>query len=215
LPLQFGLHDDAFLLRFPNTATVSPNQTLTVFDNLLPTLSLAVFSVQAREDNSGYFAFGEIPSAGYTGDLHLLPIVPQEGYWAFISPIFTVSGALNYNLGASIAVADTGTSLLVVDDNVASAFYANVDGSYYDTSQACGGYCYPCDAELPQFSVSMGDFLLEIPSDILTYASVDDTNCYGSLQNNLDINNVSFELQIYGDPVFRSGFIVFENSDDL
>jgi len=213
--LPLGHRSHVLLLHLSDTAIVSPNQTLTVFDNLLPTLSLPVFSVQAREDNSGYFAFGEVPSAGYAGDLHLLPIVPQEGYWAFISPIFTVSGALNYNLGASIAVADTGTSLLVVDDNVAQAYYANVDGSYYDESEACGGYCYPCDSDLPEFSVSMGDFLLEIPADILTYASVDDTNCYGSLQNNLDVNGNSFGLQIYGDPVFRSAFIVFESSDDL
>ena len=202
-------------MQAPDSAIVSPNQVLTVFDNLLNTLSLPVFSVQAREDNSGYFAFGEIPSSGYTGDLHLLPIVRQQGYWAFVSPIFTVGSKLQYNLNADIAVADTGTSLLVVDDHVAKAFYASVPGSYYDESEACGGYCYPCAAQLPEFSVSMGDYLLEIPADILTYASVDDTNCYGSLQNNLDINGNSFGLQIFGDPVFRSAFVVFENSDDL
>jgi aspergillopepsin I len=79
----------------------------------------------------------------------------------------------------------------------------------------CGGYCYPCDSDLPEFSVSMGDYLLEIPTDILTYAQVNETYCYGSVQNNLDVGGQSLGLQVFGDPVFRSAFVVFENSADL
>jgi aspergillopepsin I len=53
--------------------------------------------------------------------------------------------------GSVTGIADTGTSLLLVDDSVVSAYYAKVKGAKNDSTQ--GGYTFPCSATLPDFSL--------------------------------------------------------------
>jgi aspergillopepsin I len=53
--------------------------------------------------------------------------------------------------GSVTGIADTGTSLLLVDDSVVTAYYAKVKGSKNDQTQ--GGYTFPCSATLPDFSL--------------------------------------------------------------
>lgn len=69
-----------------------------------------------------------------------------------------------------------------------------------------GGYIYPCSIAdtLPVFGISMGsdDFIVNIPTSIMTYGPLDDTYCYGSVQG-----NNGYGLQIYGDVLYRSAFI--------
>jgi hypothetical protein len=205
-------------------SSVMPDPQLTLFDNLLPTLSYPAFSVNFREDDSGYYAFGSIPTSAYTGTLSSISIYPDTGYWAFISPFFTIGSKIQYNLNASLAIADTGTSLLVLDPNVVDAYYASIPGAVNDPSPACGGYCYPCNATLPVFGFSMGDHVVYVQPAYIFYAVVSLTNssgtykpdmCYGSIQNNLDSDGDSLGLQIFGEPFFRSAFVVFENSEQL
>lgn len=203
-----------------DTLTVYPVQQLTVFDNLISTLASPVFSVDMREDNSSFFSFGSVPTTSYTDSLTALPNFPGNGYWEFLSPFYAINGTLAYNLGCSPAIADTGTSLLIVDQAVADAFYAQIylpgpdpgstDGALqagYDDDQ--GAYIFPCQADIPTFGVSVGDRMVTVPKEYINYANLDSdgTWCYGGVQD-----NGGFGLQIFGDVFFRSTFVVFENS---
>lgn len=77
---------------------------------------------------------------------------------------------------------------------------------------------------MPPFGFSMGDHMVSVQAAQIFYAVVSVTNasgvyepdmCFGSIQNNLDGDGDSLGLQIFGDPMFRSAFVVFENSDEL
>lgn len=48
-------------------------------------------------------------------------------------------------------IADTGTTLLMVDTSVVTAYYKQVKGAKNDQQQ--GGYTFPCTATLPDFSL--------------------------------------------------------------
>jgi Eukaryotic aspartyl protease len=98
---------------------------------------------------------------------------------------------------------DTGTSLLLVDDQVASTYYAQVPGA--QLSDEVGGYVYPCTATLPNFGVAIGSgYTAVIPGNMVTFAQVDTQTCYGGVQSNGGSN-----LQIYGDVFFRTQYVVF------
>jgi hypothetical protein len=73
--------------------------------------------------------------------------------------------------GAKTAIADTGTSLMLVNDEVASAYYAQVQGSLF-TAQT-GGFIFPCKNQLPDLYVAVGDqHLAKIPGSVANFATV-------------------------------------------
>lgn len=61
-------------------------------------------------------------------------------------------GTKKYSTSIS-GIADTGTSLMLVDDSLVTAYYKNVKGSKNDSTQ--GGYTFPCSATLPDFSLTI------------------------------------------------------------
>jgi hypothetical protein len=102
---------------------------------------------------------------------------------------------------------DTGTSLLLVDDAVANAYYSKVQGATNDAQ--VGGFTYPCNAALPDFGVNIGpSYMAVIPGAGITFAQVDANTCFGGIQSNGGSN-----LQIYGDVMFRSQYVVFDGQN--
>ena len=71
--------------------------------------------------------------------------------------MFTADG---YSIGSNSVttslsgIADTGTTLMLVDDAVVTAYWKQVKGSKNDSTQ--GGYTFPCSATLPDFSLIIG-----------------------------------------------------------
>jgi Eukaryotic aspartyl protease len=99
--------------------------------------------------------------------------------------------------------ADTGTSLLLVDPQVAQAYYSKVQGA--TNNAQVGGFTYPCNAQLPAFGVAMGtNYTAMVPGNMITFAQVDAQTCFGGVQSNGGAN-----LQIYGDVMFRTQYVVF------
>jgi hypothetical protein len=78
-----------------------------------------------------------------------------------------------------------------------------VQGAQND--QTVGGYVYPCNAQLPNFGVAIGNtYTAMIPGNMITFAQVDQGTCFGGVQSNGGSN-----LQIYGDVMFRTQYVVF------
>jgi len=103
---------------------------------------------------------------------------------------------------------DTGTSLMLVDDAVAKAYYASVTGARNDPD--IGGFVYPCNARLPEFAVAIGPtYMAVIPGDGITFAEVSTTTCFGGIQS-----NGGSALQIYGDVMFKTQFVVFDGGNN-
>lgn len=156
----------------------------------------------------GSYEFGAIDTSNVEGGtLTTIPIDQSTGFWEFSSNTFSINGKTQTNSVGNPAIADTGTSLMIVDDNVAEAYYAAVEGSQNDSS--AGGYTFPCNAALPDFYVAMGDsHMAKIPGSAITYGRTSSDTCFGGIQGNSGSN-----LQIYGDIFFRAQYVVFDGGN--
>lgn len=200
-------------LAFSSLNTVNDGQRAlpqkTFFDNILPELDLPVFTADLDPDGTGVYEFGKIDATKFVGEMAWIPVNSSSGFWQFPSASFAVGNQTFRNRAASDAIADTGTSLLLVDQVVAETYYAQVAGA--EENASVGGFIYPCDAELPDISVAIGDeYMAVIPGNQITFAAVDEANttCFGGVQGNQGSN-----LQIFGDTMFKAQLVAFNGGN--
>lgn len=194
-------------LAFSSLNTVKPNKQSTFFETIMPQLSQPIFSVDLKNDSSGTYLFGAVDQSRFVGTLTTIPITPNTGFWQVNSPTFQIGKTKVANQGGSPAIADTGTSLMLVDPQVAKAYYAQVPGAVNNVN--LGGYTYPCSAAVPDFGVSLGPgYMAMIPSHEVTFAQIDSKTCFGGIQSNGGSN-----LQIYGDVFFKAQYVVFDGAN--
>ena len=105
-------------------------------------------------------------------------------------------------LSGNTAIADTGTTLALVSDEVCDALYKAIPGAKYDSQQQ--GYVFPLTTkpeDLPEFKVAVGDNLFVIQPEDLAFAPADDKNWYGGVQsrgnNPFDILGDAFLKSVY------------------
>ena len=159
-------------LAFSKINTVRPTQQKTFFDNIKADLALPVFTADLKRAETGSYEFGAIDTSKFTGELTYIPIDNSRGFWEFASSRFSVNGKMQSNPNPTTAIADTGTSLMLVDEPVAEAYYRQVRGAVNDPN--IGGFVYPCSSVLPDFGVAIGnDYMAVIPGDGITFAQVD------------------------------------------
>lgn len=195
-------------LGFSSINTVQPQAQKTFFENVMPELDLPLFTANLEEDASGTYNFGEIDAEEYTGEIHYTPIDKSNGFWQFDSNTYTIDGQESQCTSCSPAIADTGTSLVLVDDDVATAYYAKVAGSYSDAQ--IGGFCYPCNSALPDFGVAIGsNYTAVIKGEDITFAQVSSKLCFGGVQS-----NGGGDLQIYGDVLLKQFLAVFDGGNE-
>jgi hypothetical protein len=200
-------------LAFSNLNTVNdgtkktPQKTF--FDNVMTKLDMPVFTADLDPDGTGVYEFGKIDSTKFEGQMAWIPVKAETGFWQFGSTKFSVGDQLFDNPQGSDAIADTGTSLLLVDQQVAEAYYSQVKGAQLNAQ--VGGFIFPCNAKLPDMSVAIGDsYMAKVPGNQLVFAPVDNANttCFGGVQGNQGSG-----LQIYGDTLFRSQFVAFNGGN--
>ena len=159
-------------LGFSNVNTIKPKKQLTFFDNIRDSLAQPVFTANLKHAATGFYEFGKIDSAQFKGDLTFTSIDPSRGFWQFPSATFSVgNGAVQQNAENNPAIADTGTSLLLVDDSIVNGYYSQVNGAAYDPSQ--GGVTFPCDTTLPDLHLALGpSYTATISGALMNFAPV-------------------------------------------
>jgi hypothetical protein len=172
-------------------------------------LDLPVFVADLDPDGTGVYEFGKIDATKFEGEMAWIPVNASSGFWQFPSAKFAVGNQMFSNPQASQAIADTGTSLLLVDQPVAEAYYSQVQGA--QNNAQVGGFIYPCDATLPDISVAIGDsYMATIPGNQVTFAAVDQANttCFGGVQGNQGAG-----MQIFGDVMFKAQLVAFNGGN--
>jgi len=172
-------------------------------------LDMPVFTADLDPDGTGVYEFGKIDATKFEGEMAWIPVKAETGFWQFGSTKFAVGDQLFDNPQGSDAIADTGTSLLLVDQQVADAYYSQVKGAQLNAQ--VGGFIFPCATTLPDMSVAIGDsYMAKIPGNQLIFAPVDkaNTTCFGGVQGNQGSG-----LQIYGDTMFRAQFVAFNGGN--
>lgn len=117
----------------------------------------------------------------------------------------TKKRAVSLTSASITGIADTGTTLLMLPEEVVTAYYSQVDGA--QDSEQEGGYVFSCDATLPDFTFAVGDGQITVPGKFINWAPVDTSNqtCYGGLQSDADIG-----ISIFGDIALKAAFVVFD-----
>ncbi|KKK15635.1 hypothetical protein P175DRAFT_0466299 [Aspergillus ochraceoroseus IBT 24754] len=198
-------NDGLLGLAFSSINTVEPTAQITFFDTVKTQLASPLFAVTLKHDAPGYYDFGFIDSSRYTGNLVYTEVDNSDGFWSFTSDSYSIGGE---HAGSGLTgIADTGTTLLLLDDSVVSAYYAQVSGS--EDSSSNGGYTFPCTADLPDFSITISGYEAVVPGKYINFEATDSSNktCFGGIQSNSGIG-----FSIFGDVFLKSQYIVFDSS---
>jgi hypothetical protein len=159
-------------LAFPKLNTIRPVQQNTFFANVAPLLSSPVFTANLKHGTTGAYEFGIIDTTQFTGSLATVPIASTTGFWEFASTQIAIGNSTPQAVtgGTGTAIADTGTSLLIVDPAVVSAYWGQVSGAM--NSAQSGGVIFPCNSALPNLSLAIGDsYMATISGSLLNFAS--------------------------------------------
>lgn len=159
-------------LGFSSINTMQPGPQKTFFDNVAASLDEPVLTARLRSDGVGEYEFGRVDQSKYSGSLVNISVDASNGFWQFDAGQFAVGdGPLRKVTGRSIAIADTGTSLMLASSDLVEAYYREVGGALYAGS--VGGYIYPCKTDLPNLSVALGNkFKATIPGSFIHFAEV-------------------------------------------
>ena len=165
-------NDGLLGLAFSSINTVTPTAQTTFFDTAINegVLNQNVFTADLKKGEPGTYDFGFIDSSKYTGDITYTAVDNSQGFWEFTGTGYGV-GSGDFQSTSIDAIADTGTTLILVDDSIVSAYYGQVDGASYDSSQ--GGYTFSCDATLPDFIVGIEDTQFTVPGSFINFAPAD------------------------------------------
>lgn len=191
-----GDSDGLLGLAFSQLNTVQPTPQKTWFDNVKSQLDSPLFVADLKHNAPGSYVFGKIPSEA--SGIGYVDVDNSQGFWGFTAS--TTGGNIN-------GIADTGTTLLLLDDSVVTAYYKNVPGASNDQSQ--GGYVFDCSAKLPPFSFGVGQRNITISGDLLNYSKGDDGKCFGGLQSSGGIGQ-----SIFGDIALKAAYVVFDGGNN-
>lgn len=152
---------------------VTPKQQTTFFDTAIHegVLDANVFTVDLKKGAPGSYDFGFIDDSKYTGEITYTAVNSANGFWEFTGTGYGV-GDGSFQSSSIDAIADTGTTLILIDDDIVSAYYDEVDGAQYDNSQ--GGYTFDCTATLPDFILGVEDAQFTVPGSFINFAPITD-----------------------------------------
>lgn len=196
-------------LAFSKLNTVKPTAQKTFFDNAMASLSQPVFTADLRHNAVGSYEFGNIDSTKFNGSLSWAAVNTTNGFWQFSTSKFSVgTGAVTRTAGGQ-AIADTGTTLMLTSAAIVNAYYSQVQGAVNNAT--VGGVTFPCSATLPDLNVDVGgSYMAAIRGKDINFSPVDSTGkmCFGGVQA------INSNLQIYGDILFKSQFVVFNGGNN-
>lgn len=159
-------------LAFSALNTIKPQQQKTFFANVVDNLAQPVFTANLKHGVAGAYEFGNVDQTQFTGSLTQVPVDSSRGFWEFTSTQIAVGSAQAQTVtgGSGTAIADTGTSLLIVDDAVVNAYYSQVSGA--QNSASVGGVVFPCTSTLPSLSVAIGNsYMAVIDGSLMNFSN--------------------------------------------
>ncbi|KAK4465383.1 penicillopepsin [Cladorrhinum samala] len=200
-------------LAFSSLNQVKPTKQKTFFENLMPHLAEPVWTADLRRNRVGAYEFGRIDASKIgQSELAWIPSNTTQGFWSFSTAGYKVGDYRDAALdkleggGVATAIADTGTTLMLVAKEVAEAYYEQVEGAKH--MPHLGGMTFPCDVKLPDLWVDVGGaYAARIKGEDINFSNLGGNLCYGGVQPTVS------KQQIWGNVFFRSQFVVFHGGN--
>ncbi|KAL4901637.1 aspartic protease pep1 [Aspergillus multicolor] len=190
-------NDGLLGLAFSSINTVEPRAQSTFFDSVKSQLESPLFAVTLKHQAPGSFDFGYIDDHKYTGDITYTDVDSSQGFWMFSA----TAGETDFD-----AIADTGTTLIMIEQSIAEDYYSRVPFAY--NNPFYGGWTFPCSTELPSFTITIDGYDAVVPGQHIKYAPVTDgsSTCFGGIQDNQGL-----PFSILGDVFLKSQYVVFDS----
>lgn len=211
-----GAGDGLLGLAFSNINTVKPKSVATPVENMVTQADITnkLFTAKlgswrdADEPDKGasFYTFGfidqdTVKAAG--ADISYTAVDKSDGFWKFDSTSAIVNGK-SITRSGNTAIADTGTTLALVDDDTCKAIYDAIDGAYYDSNSQ--GYIYPSNTtadKLPVVSFAVGNKQFAVQKEDLGFAEAKSGYVYGGIQS-----RGSMTFDILGDTFLKGIYAV-------
>lgn len=163
-----------------------------------------------RDDSKkSFYTFGYIDT-DLVGEntIQYTDIDDSEGFWMFDSTTTEINGKKITQSGNK-AIADTGTTLALVSDEVVDALYKQIPGAKYDEEQQ--GYLFPTSvkaADLPTFSIAVGSNQFTIQPEDLAFTVASEGYWYGGVQS-----RGTNPFDILGDVFLKSVYAIWDQGN--
>lgn len=203
-----GTQDGIVGLGFIEGNQCTPNSCYGFMHQVANNVPKVLFSAALRHNAPGEYDIGFIDPSKYTGSIVYTDVVDMQGggYWEFLAQGYSIGSGVE-QVGNIDAIADTGTSLALVDDAIVNAFYADIAGAAYNSTW--GGVIFPCPSasQLQSLSYWINGAKRTMPGSYGVYGTLSSPAgyCFGGVQSN---DNVGFT--ILGDVWLKSQYVVFD-----
>ncbi|CAE6429822.1 unnamed protein product [Rhizoctonia solani] len=201
-----GGSDGLLGLGFPKLNTVQPHRQKTPMQNMVEQglVKDPIFTVKLdKHDSRGFYTFGYINENVHSSKLYWREVITDNGWWEVVSPYVRI-GSKIYNRGRSnTAIIDTGTTLILMDDQTIERLYSQIPGARLD--EALGGYIFPTKAHIPELAFCVGRWLFTVPSGDLAFSDAGNGMSYGAIQS-----RGQNKQDILGDVFLKHVYVVFD-----
>jgi hypothetical protein len=168
-------------------------------------LAQPIFTVMLdKGDSNGFYSFGAIDAAKAgvnESNITYTPVDSSQGFWMFDLTTATINGQ-TINRSSNKAVADTGTSVCLLDDSTVNAIYQTIPGAKMD--QSLGGWVYPTNATVPAVQLAVGDTLFTVNPADFAYGPAESGLTFGGIQS-----RGSNPFDVFGDVFLKVGFFLY------
>lgn len=214
-----GPGDGLLGLAFSSINTVTPTPAHTPIDSLPKPIFTAYLGswrdTNEADKGESFYTFGSIDAATVGNKkICYTPVDDSQGFWQFDSPSLIINGqktAIAGTDGASknTAIADTGTTLALLDDASVSAIYKAIPNSRYDSANQ--GYVFPSnltEEQLPVIELAVGNDYIVFQKEDLGFADAGNGMVYGSIQS-----RGNMPMSIFGDAVLKAVYAIFDQGN--
>lgn len=206
--LEDNGNDGLLGLAWPQINTVTPTPVKTPVENMIEEglVDQPLFTAKlARGTEAGFYSFGVIDESVTSSPITYTDVDNSQGFWQAASESYSVGGK-TVNRSGNTAILDTGTTLLLVADDVVSAVYGKIKGAQFDNDQ--GGWKYPTNAKLPKVSFAVGGTLYTVNTADFGFGPADAGFTFGGIQSRGDLT-----FDIFGDVFLKSVYVVFNQGE--
>ncbi|EJU04172.1 acid protease [Dacryopinax primogenitus] len=196
-------------LGFPKLNTVKPHQQKTPFEQMIDQhlLDRPLFTVKLdKGDSAGFFTFGHVDGNVLRPgvDIWETYVIADNGWWEFESRGIMIGKKEYPRPPGNTAIADTGTTLILIDDQAVQRIYSQIRGATLDHQE--GGYILPSDSQPPEIYFACGDRYFGISGQDLMFAPCNRKGySFGPIQS-----RGSNKQDILGDVFLKRVYAVFD-----
>lgn len=154
------------------------------------------------------YNFGFIDETLYRGEITYTPVSTANGYWGFTSSGYAV-GRAAFRAGRISAIADTGTSLMLLPQATVDEYYKGVANAsaVRNSRNEVVNYVFPCTSQLPDFTFGVVAARIVIPGALMNVGTYSQMRgyCIGGM-----VPQGRAPTAVFGDVALRAAFVVWD-----